>query len=448
MIAPLWTRLDNAAIIYPSCRTRRYAAQFRMSVTLDSEVSLRILNQALNNIMPRFPSFSYTLGNGFFWWYLHRLENKPVAGRDNTMNIFSLKDNGGFMFKVGCSGNKITLDIFHALTDGHGAMTFLMSLTAEYLRLKEGIQPEYGGWILNPAEEPSRGEMEDSFDSFSGLKGNLDKETAAWHIPGTSESYEVLHNVRISMPVDAISAKAKEYECTVTELLTALMIAALQDTRNLYCPRKQNPNLRVEVPVDLRPLFDSKTLRNFSSYVHLGINVGRGDYTFKEILTAVHHQKKRYVKEGPLTTRVAANVALEDNIAIRCIPRLIKKPIINLINRLKGDRYCSQTLSNIGNIKLPESVAEYVRDIDFILGRARDRSGACACASFGGRLNMNFTRKITESQFERFFMGRLDAIGIDASVQFNTVAEHQEQHSISIPMQLASLGWNRKPLII
>ena len=73
MIAPIWTRLDNAAIIYPSCRTRRYATQFRMSVTLGSEVSLRLLNQALGNLMPRFPGFSYTLRGGFFWWYLHRL---------------------------------------------------------------------------------------------------------------------------------------------------------------------------------------------------------------------------------------------------------------------------------------------------------------------------------------------------------------------------------------
>ena len=151
-----------------------------MSVTLDHEVSLRLLNQALQNIIARFPGFTYTLGQGFFWWYLHRLDNMPVAGRDNTMNIFSLKDNGGYMFKAGCTGNKITLDIFHALTDGHGAMTFLMSLTAEYLRLKEGITPEYGGWVLNPAEQAKPEEMEDSFHQFIGSWGNIRAEQSAY----------------------------------------------------------------------------------------------------------------------------------------------------------------------------------------------------------------------------------------------------------------------------
>ena len=450
MIAPLWTRLDNAAIIYPSCRSRRYAAQFRMSVTLDSEVSVRLLNEALENIIGRFPGFCYTLGKGFFWWYLHRLENKPVAGRSGGMNIFSLKENGGYMFKAGCSGSRITLDIFHALTDGYGAMTFLMSLTAEYLRLKEGIQPEYGGWILNPADEASRVELEDSFDSFSGLSGNLDKESRAWHIPGKTEPYDVLHDIRISMSVKAISAKAKEYGCTVTELLTSLMIAALQDTRSQAGKGRRNPNLRIEVPVNLRPLFDSRTLRNFSSYVHLGVNVKDGDLPLEEIISAIHAQKANYVKEAPLVRRVAANVALEDNIAIRCIPRLIKKPIINLINSLKGDRYCSYTLSNIGNIKLPGCVAEYVRDIDFTLGRARGKSGSCACASFGDRLNLNFSRRIAESEFERFFLARLDKIGIEASVKFETVSEHRPAPDLRayIPMRRVRIGWSGTPLVI
>lgn len=421
-----------------------------MSVTLDQEVSLRLLNAALDNVIVRFPGFTYTLGNGFFWWYLHRLDNMPVAERDTTMNIFSLKDNGGYMFKAGCSGNKITLDIFHALTDGSGAMTFLMSLTTEYLRLKEGITPEYGGWILNPAEEARPEELEDSFDSFSGLKGNLDNESVAWHIPGKKIPFDTLLNTRVSISTGSLADKAKEYDCTITELLTSLMIASLQDTRNVSGTRRQNGNLKVEVPVNLRPLFGSKTLRNFSSYVHLGIDAGKGDLTFKEIVATVRAQKEHYVKKGPITTRVAANVALEDNVAIRCIPRLIKKPIINLVNSLKGDRYCSYTLSNIGDIKLPESVAEHVRDIDFLLGRARGKSGSCACASFNGRLNLNFTRRIEESVFERYFLSWLDRIGIDASVQFTSVAEHKEAQyqPLPIPMRRVRIGWSGTPFVI
>ena len=448
MIAPQWIRLDNAAIIYPSCRTRRYAAQFRMSVTLNDEVSLRLLGQALSNIIGRFPGFTYTLGNGFFWWYLHRLDNMPVAERGTTMNVFSIKNNGGYMFKAGCTGRKITLDIFHALTDGHGALTFLLSLTAEYLRLKEGIVPEYNEWVLNPAEAPRPEELEDSFDSFSGLKGSLDKEKAAWHIPGRKEPFDVLHNFRITLSSSQVAAKAREKECTVTEYLTSLMLAALQDTRNASGTRRQNGNLKVEVPVDLRKMFGRKTLRNFSSYVHLGFDARKGDLSLNEIIQIVRAQKKSFIQKAPITTRVAANVALEDNVAVRCIPRLIKKPIINLVNRLKGDRYCTHTLSNLGNINLPESMAEHVRDIDFILGRAISRSGACACASFGDRLNLNFSRCIAETVFERYFLGWLDRVGLEPSVQIFDVAEHQTRAQRVLPMHRVRIGWSGTPFVI
>ena len=450
MIAPLWTRLDNAAIIYPSCRTRHYAAQFRMSVTLDHEISLRLLNQALQNTIARFPGFTFTVGQGFFWWYLHRLDNMPVACRDNSMNIFPLKDNGGYMFRAGCTGSKITLDIFHALTDGHGAMTFLMSLTAEYLRLKEGITPKYGGWVLNPTEQAKPEEMEDSFDSFSGLKGNLDREHKAWHIPGTKVPFDELYNTRVTISTEALAAKAREYGCTITEFLTSLMLASLQDLRNVSGTRKQNGNLKIEVPVNLRKMFGKRTLRNFSSYVHLGFDASKGDWTLEEIIRTVRRQKADFVKKTPITTRVAANVALEDNFVIRCIPRMIKKPIINLINRLKGDRYCSYTLSNIGDIRLPESVAAHVRDVDFLLGRALGKSGSCACASFGDHLNLNFTRKIAESEFERRFVGWLDTVGLDATLRFETVASPEAKSYFPMPLheRRVRIGWSGTPFVI
>ena len=60
---------------------------------------------------------------------------------------------------------------------------------------------------------------------------------------------------------------------------------------------------------------------------------------------------------------------------------------------------------------------EHVRDIHFILGRTRKRSGSCACVSYGGTLNLDFSRKIAEDDFERIFVRNLRALGIWARVQ-------------------------------
>jgi len=450
MKAPAWTRLDNASIIYPSCRTRKYATIFRMTVTLDETVSPVLLDEALRNTSHRFPGFRYSLDKGFFWWFLRRLENDPKATPVAPMRPFSFKKNGGYMFRTGYEDNRIFLDVFHALTDGTGAMTFLMSLTAEYLRLRYGIEVPANKWVLDPEQEPAEEEMEDSFDRFSGTKGSLDKESNAYHIPGREELPGVLNDFRLSISLSETRERAKKYGCTVTELLTAVMLQAAQEVRTRDNALGASPFLKVEVPVNLRPIFSSRTLRNFSSYVHLGIDVRNGDMPFKDILEEVRLQKRLYVHPNRLTTRVAANVALEDNLAIRSIPLFIKKPVINFINSHKGDNYCTQTLSNIGGIELPEGMRRHVRDIDFILGRTQKKSGSCSCVSYGDRLNLHFTRKIAEHEFEDRIVRILGEMGIRGEIRESVPSRKTracEAYAVP-PMQWARVAPLRTLLLI
>ena len=449
MKVPAWTRLDNASIIYPSCRTRKYATIFRLAVTLDEEVSEPLLHQALRNCIQRFPSFRYTLDKGLFWWFLRRLENDPVTAPPFAMRPFSFKKNGGYLFRAGCEHNRIVLDFFHALTDGTGAMTFVMSLTAEYIRLRYGVDVPSGKWVLDLGQEASEEEMEDSFDAFSGTKGSLDKETGAYHLHGTEEGSGMLHDIRVSLPLDKMQSLAKADGCTLTEFITALMLQSIQQVRSRKPVLGDSPFIKVEVPVNLRPLFHSRTLRTFSSYVHLGIDVRNGDLPFQDILQEVKLQKRLYVNPHRLTTRVAANVALEDNLAIRSIPLFIKKAAINYINSHKGENYCSQTLSNLGEISLPEEMSAHVLDIDFILGRTQKKSGSCACVSYGNRLNLHFSRKIVEHGFEDAFVRNLRLMGVEAEVQATTPSEKARgAKAPSIPMRWAKVGMLRTLLLI
>ena len=416
MTAPEWTRLENSAIIYPSCRTRKYATVYRMAITLDAPVDAALLDQALQNVMRRFPSFRYSIRRGLFWWFLQKLENDPTVGSFRRLAPIDVKRNGGYMFRLGCDDSRIFLDVYHALTDGNGALTFLLSLVAEYLKLSQGTEVEYGKWIYNPDDQPVAEELEDGFDKFSGTKGSLDDEKKAWHIRGTEELPDVLNSMGVSFSTDQIVAKSKELGCTVTELLSALMLISLQEVHASQKGRK-SPHIRMELPVNLRPIFGSKTLRNFSSYVYLGLDVSNGYLSFEDALREVIYQKRLYMQPGRLTRRIAANVALEDNLGIRMIPLFIKKPIINLINFLKGDNYGTYTFSNIGNVELPEAVATHVRDLNFVLGRTRGRSGSCAGVSFGGRMYLNFTRKIVQDDFERIFTLRLRELGVWAKIE-------------------------------
>lgn len=416
MTAPEWTRLENSAIIYPSCRTRKYATVYRMAVTLDATVDPAQLDSALQTVIRRFPSFRYSIRRGMFWWFLQKLENDPAVGSFRRLTPIDVKRNGGYMFSLTCDGPRICLDVYHALTDGTGALTFLLSLVAEYLKQTCGTAIEYGKWIFNPDDEPLAGELEDGFDKFSGTKGSLDEEKKAWHIKGTEELPDVLNSMGVSFSSEQVRAKAHELGCTVTELLSALMLTSLQEVHASQKGRK-SPHIRMELPVNLRPIFVSKTLRNYSSYVYLGLDVSNGYFSFEDALREVKYQKRLYMQPARLTRRIAANVALEDNFGVRIIPLFIKKPIINIINFLKGDNYGTYTFSNIGNVDIPEGVAQHIRDLNFVLGRTRGRSGSCAGVSFGGRMYLNFTRKIAEDNFERIFVGKLRELGIWSRIE-------------------------------
>lgn len=410
--------LDNASLIYPASLSKKYASLYRMSITLSEELDTAILQKALVSVVRRIPTFGYTLSNGSFWWYLKSLDKTPRVMPLQNLHDYSVKRNDGFLFRVSADSCTIVLDIFHVLTDGNGAMTFLLTLAAEYLRLKYNISIPAQGRILDVNEACSDEETADAFDSFSGKKGSLEQNDPAYHLRGRCVSYNVLSNLRIRMSMSQVCSVAKSRGCTVTDLLTASMVYALQDVwRRDRFRRSCSSVLKVNVPVDLRRIFPSRTLRNFSSYVHLGVDVRNGFYDFDQILTIVSAQKKLYSMPSQLEPKVAKNVQLEDNIAISCIPRVLKKPIIDIINKLKGDRYCSHTLSNIGRVELPESMRAYVKEVDFMLGRQRGNSGASACVGVGDTLILNMSRRIVERQFEDYFIEQLGRLGIDADVQ-------------------------------
>ena len=104
------------------------------------------------------------------------------------------------------------------------------------------------------------------------------------------------------------------------------------------------------------------------------------------------------------------------------LPLFIKHPVIDIINLLHGDRFCSQTLSNMGNVSVPYQMVPFITDLDFMLGRQRGNSGACSCVGYNGRLFFHMTRKIARDTFECAFIKQLSALGIQAESSVDGLA--------------------------
>lgn len=410
---PQRLRLDNAANIYPASMTKSYSSLYRMSVTLTEPVDVSVLQTALETVSERIPTFRCTLRAGTFWWYLDRSESTPRVLPMKPLKRFRFQDQGGLLYRVSADGRRIVLDVFHALADGFGAQVFLLTLTGEYLHRRYGVSVAYDARVLNPRDPARYAQVEDSFKTvFAGRHGQLEQNVDAWHIPGQRLPDQGVKDVRLVLPLPQVLAVTRQYGCTVTELLTAAMLQALQELHGQDRNPRRATVLKVSVPVNLRPRYGSCSLRNFSSYVNLGVDVCNGYLPFATIVRTVKAQKARALQKENLEPKIAANVELEENLGVRCLPLRIKHPIIDLINRLHGDRYVSQTLSNLGRVELPKAMQSYVQEMDFVLGRQRGNSGAAACLSYGDKLFLHLSRKIVSDDFERSLFRCLQSLGL------------------------------------
>jgi len=417
-----WMKLDNAALIYPATMNRNWTALFRLSATLTEPVDEDILEVAQKRTLRRLPWFAYKLKRGLFWFYLEHSDDLPRIEEDvaNPCVRMRLKENDRFCMRVRYYHNRIAVEFFHVLTDGTGGQVFLQTLVAEYLRLKYGADIPRGDKILDCSAAPDPAEAEDSFVVHSGKVTQTRKEVKAYHILGTDERSGFVHIITGTMNAEDVRLKAREKGVSITEYLTAVLILSIDAIQRRNVPRIHHYTpVKISVPVNLRNVFPSKTLRNFANYVNPGIDPRLGEYTFDETLNIVHHFMAMEVTKKLLNVKITTNVRSERNAVLRVMPLFIKNMALKYVYSQVGDALSSTTLSNLGVAKLPEEMAKYVRRMDFILGPLANNRVCCAALTYNGRLRINFTRTIVEPTLEREFFTRLVKLGIHVKVESN-----------------------------
>ena len=417
-----WTKLDNAALIYPATMNTIWTALFRLSVTLTEPIDEDILEVAQKRTLQRIPLYANKLRRGLFWFYLEHSGDLPPIEQDvaNPCVRMRFLRGDGFCMRTRYYQNRIAVEFFHVLTDGSGGLVFLQTLVAEYLRLKYGANIPRGDKILDCSEQPLSEETEDSFAVYSGKFTQSRKEVKAYHIQGHDERNGFVHITTGSLNASDVLAKAREKNVSVTEYLTAVLILSIDTIQRNCVPQARNYRpVKVNVPINLRNLFPSKTLRNFSNYVNPGIDPRLGEYTFDETLHIVHHTMAMEATKKLLNVKITTNVRSEQNLFVRLMPLFLKNMMLKYIYSQVGDVLSSTTLSNLGVSSLPDAMAQYVQRMDVIIGPLAQNRVCAAMLTYDGKLRISFTRTIIESVLEREFFTRLVRLGIPVEVESN-----------------------------
>ena len=417
-----WMRLDNAAKIYPAARSNTWSNVFRLSVTLKEEVDKEVLQSALNVTAKRFPSIVARLRKGVFWYYIQEVAKAPELKNESSYPLtrMSKKETRKCAMRVIAYKNRIAVEIFHSLTDGNGALVFLKSLLAEYVQQKYNVTVPNELGVLDRNEKPKEEEFEDSFIKNKGKIKTSRKSSDAWRLWGTDEPAGFLNLTCFKIPLKEILEKAHQYDVSLTVFLCSVMMMALQQLQKEMIPKQKNrKSIKVLLPVNLRNVFKSKTLRNFVFYTTPEIEPKLGEYSFEEILKIVTHTMGLDVTSKQISKKIAANVESEQIFIIKIMPLFIKNIAMKAIFNAVGERKSCLSLSNLGAVKIPEILENYVERFDMILGIQATAPYNCGVISYKDTLCVNFIRNIREPLLDAKFFSVLRDMGIPVTVESN-----------------------------
>ena len=413
----LWFPLDDAAKIYPLSMMRGQMSVFRLSVYLKEPVVPELLQMALNFTIRRFPSFATTLKKGFFWHYLDTAKRRFPVKEESDIPCQPLKvsQSGSMAFRVLYWEKRISLEFFHVLTDATGAMAFLKVLTGEYLRLN-GAEASPSPELWNINDLPSPEEFENAFARVKkrgAASGFVDK--TALQMNGRLAEHRPCRILHFKMDASRLYEAAKSYGATVTVYLTALMfLAGRAATDELQGEQS------IQIPVNMRKFYPSRTVRNFSLYCGIRLPVEKTEdmgWMIGEIQRQLELKSSREAMDSMLTATGRLVTML------KFVPLAVKQPAARLIYGFLGDKIFTTTLSNIGVVQVPDWMAEHIECMDFVLGTAISNRASCSLVTVNGTAVFTIAKLTADPSFEEKLYELLAADGVEVKAEGSVLYE-------------------------
>ena len=414
-----WTPLDNAAKIFPAVRSKEHTTITRLTVVLMERIVIGHLLKAIKKTEERFPYFKVCLKKGFFWYYLEHSDSPTLVEVDKGMPCSAFKKRDNLLFRILAYKNQISIEISHIMTDGYGVSRFLNFLLIHYFKEMGVLQP--GEYNALPDLKMDKEEFEDAYNRY--FKENIPTvihQPKAFHLPFPLQQKPRFDVLIAILSIDDLKKKASGRNVSITDYLVSLYLWVLQEiisdlkTQNVFV---KNKILRIQVPINLRNIYPSKTMRNFSLFVMPEIDLRLGHYSFDEIVKIVYHKMQLETDEKLINKILSRNVGGERNLFVRGIPLLLKSLVLNMKYYSEGANQYSGVITNIGKIELPESISDRI-DYFVITPPPPNRKLKvnCGVAGFKDKLVLSFGNITKSKELEKRIIRFLSDQGIKIKI--------------------------------
>ena len=259
------------------------------------------------------------------------------------------------LFRVSYYRRRINVEVSHMISDGRGALEFLKALLGAYVAERYGL-PEAATCAYAGTEAQK---TEDSFTAnYDRAAAGKAKKPRVFHLTGLKTDADPLY-LEYHLLASAVHAAAKDAGVSVTSYLIAAVICAVRATMTA---RDRRRAIHLDVPVDLRSLFGSATLRNFFGLAFITYTPGDANAPLVEVAAEVQRQLTAGCEPASLKRRMMAMIKLEKNPLLRAAPLIVKDAALAVADA-RAAREVTTTVSSLGRVALDECTAPYVEGI-------------------------------------------------------------------------------------
>lgn len=412
-----WHPLDNAGNLFPLISNNNFTNVFRVAVELKEVIQPELLQKALEETLPWFDHFQFRIRRGFFWNYFEK-NHEPIIQVEEEdgrpCRFIDARKNKNYLFKVLYYKKRVSLEVFHALTDGTGAIGFLKALVINYLHLRREEKVTLDSKIVDVLSN-----VEDGYTKYYTKKPiETPAVKASLKIKGRKLPVYDMGIIHGYLELDQAVQLCKSKSVTLTVYLTSVYIWAIYNA----CSKgnKRFKPIQIAVPVNLRRFFDSNTTMNFFSHVSAYLQTASETLTFDEVLLMVKEQFANQISKENFAAKIGKDVALRKNFGIRITPLLIKNLFVRSIYLKSMSAYTS-TLSNIGPVLIPEDHFEDIEQFEFLLNPTLSDPIKVGVVSYQKKLIITFTSQLISTEIQKEFFRKCSSDGIAVQIESNGV---------------------------
>ncbi|MBQ2404167.1 MAG: hypothetical protein II280_01995 [Lachnospiraceae bacterium] len=297
-----------------------------------------------------------------------------------------------------------------------GGFNFVRELTYQYLRLR------YPEIVKQTGDSLSSGTTLNREDSFmKHYKKNAPKKyqtKRAFLVKGErfhNGEFGVMHGY---IPLADLKAVCKQYGVSINEYLVSAFMWSVYN-EYLHGMPSDKP-IRVAVPVNLRPYFNSITTKNFFVMTSAEFHPKNESYTFEEVAQIVRESLRSQMTSEHLEEIFSYNVSNQKRWYLKIVPL----PLKNLAMRHVYSQSAlanTTTITNVGVIQIDEPYKQYIDQFHAFLSLSKGQYIKGTVLTYNGTLVFSFSYDLVDPSVQRGFFRRLAQDGLHVEIESNGV---------------------------